>query len=56
MLPDDERREKPLRIRMSEEERELVDRAAEKADQATSQWAREVLTRAAKQELKRLGD
>ncbi len=53
MLPDDERREKPLRIRMSDEERELVDRAAEATGQTTSQWARDILERAAK---KQVGD
>lgn len=44
-LPDNERREKPLRIRLSPEERAEVDKAARGK---TSTWAREVLLRAAK--------
>jgi uncharacterized protein (DUF1778 family) len=44
-LPDDIRREKPLRIRLSADEREAVDKAA---DGKTSSWARTVLLRAAK--------
>jgi uncharacterized protein (DUF1778 family) len=44
-LPDDVRREKPLRIRLSPEERELVDTAA---GGNASAWARELLLKAAK--------
>ena len=44
-LPDNERREKPLRIRLSPEERAEVDKAAKGK---TSTWAREVLLRAAR--------
>jgi hypothetical protein len=44
-LPDKERREKPLRIRLSPEERKLVDGAA---GGNSSAWAREVLLKAAK--------
>jgi uncharacterized protein (DUF1778 family) len=46
-LPDDERREKPLRIRLTPEERELVDKAAESHEETSSGWAREVLLREA---------
>jgi uncharacterized protein (DUF1778 family) len=48
-LPDDERREKPLRIRLSPDERELIDRAAEGN---ASAWARRVLLQAAKRRVK----
>lgn len=51
-LPDDVRREKPLRIRLSQEERELIDDAAGGAGK-TSNWAREVLVKTAKREAKR---
>lgn len=47
-LPDEERREKPLRIRLSSEERGEIDRAAEAKGQTTSEWARELLLRAAR--------
>ena len=43
--PPEERRTAELRIRMTEAEREAMDRAA---DGKTSTWAREVLLRAAK--------
>lgn len=46
-LPDDERRDKPLRIRLTPEERELVDGAAESQEQASAGWARDVLIREA---------
>ena len=42
---DDERKDNVLRIRMTQEERELLDHAA---DGKTSTWARDVLVRAAK--------
>ena len=42
---DDERKDNVLRIRMTQEERELLDQAA---DGKTSTWARDVLVRAAK--------
>jgi len=44
-LPDAERREKPLRIRLSPEEREEIDRAA---NGNSSSWAREILLKAAR--------
>ncbi len=44
-LPDELRKDAELRIRMTREERELLDAAA---DGKTSTWAREVLVRAAK--------
>ena len=42
---DDERKDNVLRIRMTQDERETLDQAA---DGKTSSWAREVLLRAAK--------
>jgi uncharacterized protein (DUF1778 family) len=48
-LSDDVRREKPLRIRLSPEERAAVDKAA---GGKTSTWAREALLRAAKRRVK----
>lgn len=44
-LPDDERREKPLRIRLSKDERAEIDKAA---DGKASTWARDVLLKAAR--------
>lgn len=46
---DDERKDAELRIRMTREERERMDQAA---DGKTSTWARDVLVRAAKRKLK----
>ena len=46
---DDERKDAELRIRMTQDERELLDRAA---GDKTSTWAREVLLRAAKRSVK----
>ena len=45
---DDERKDNVLRIRMTQEERDLLDQAA---DEKTSTWAREVLLRAAKRKV-----
>jgi len=42
---DDERKDNVLRIRMTQDEREFIDQAA---DGKTSSWARDVLLRAAK--------
>ena len=42
---DDERKDNVLRIRMTQDERETLDHAA---DGKTSSWARDVLLRAAK--------
>lgn len=53
-LSDEHRRDKPFRIRMSDEERQQVDSAAELAgDNSSSRWARRVLLEAAGQELAR---
>ena len=52
-LPDRERREKPLRIRLTDEERELIDRAATAASSKSSAWARAVLLKAAQRQLRR---
>jgi uncharacterized protein (DUF1778 family) len=43
-LSDDERREKPLRIRLTPDERKAIDRAS---DGNASAWARELLIKAA---------
>ena len=50
-LPDEERRDKPLRIRMTDDERALVDEAAQQAGVPTSQWARDVLERTARRQV-----
>jgi hypothetical protein len=53
-LADDDRRDKPFRIRMTDEERERVDSAAESAgENNSSRWARRVLLEAAERELAR---
>jgi uncharacterized protein (DUF1778 family) len=47
-LPEGEQREKPLRIRLSPEERHILDKAAELSGEPhTSTWARDILIRAA---------
>lgn len=52
-LPDEDRRDKPLRIRLTDEERQLLDDAAKAAGCSnTSCWARETLERAAKRLVK----
>lgn len=48
--PPNERRDKPLRIRLSPGERTLLDQAAAQAGQDTSAWAREILLTVAGQE------
>ena len=48
-LPDEVRKEKPLRIRMAEPDRQFIDEAAELAGYtSSSQWARGLLMKAAK--------
>jgi hypothetical protein len=48
-LSDEDRRDKPLRIRLTDDERQLLDEAAKAAGCAnTSCWARETLEKAAK--------
>jgi len=42
-LPDAQRRDKPLRVRLSDEERALIDDAAKRHGKPTAKWAREVL-------------
>lgn len=47
-LPDENRRDKPLRIRLTDAEREQIDKAAEQAGYSgSSGWARDLLTEAA---------
>ena len=41
--PDSERREKPLRIRVTKDERRILDEAAQRSGQDTSTWARDLL-------------
>jgi uncharacterized protein (DUF1778 family) len=51
-LPPDKFRQKPLRIRLNPEERQLVDQAAEaEGHRNTSAWARMVLLRLAEKVL-----
>ncbi|MDZ4686479.1 MAG: hypothetical protein SH850_15530 [Planctomycetaceae bacterium] len=52
-LSDDERRDKPLRIRLTPEERELVDEAAGTHDESSAGWAREILLREAAKAVKK---
>ena len=47
-LPDDERKENVLRIRLSDGERQAIDAVAASQDQETSTWARDVLLALAK--------
>lgn len=42
-LPDDERREKPLRVRLTAAERSEVDAAAQAQELTTSEWARQTM-------------
>ena len=46
--PDSERREKPLRIRVTKDERRILDEAAQNAGQETSTWARDILLKNAR--------
>lgn len=53
-LPVDKRRKKPLRIRLTDEERRLIDVGAEAAgERNTSQWARDALLRAARRQIQK---
>lgn len=53
-LPDEERRDKPLRIRLTDSERDEIDGGAEAAGyNSTSRWAREMLLKAAERERRR---
>jgi hypothetical protein len=53
-LSDDDRRDKPFRIRMTDQERKQVDLAAGSAgDRSSSRWARRVLLNAAARALAR---
>lgn len=46
-LPDDERKECTFRIRMTEDDRAQIDKAANANEVAASEWARKVLLKAA---------
>jgi len=49
-LPPDRVRQKPLRVRLNEKERSLLDKAAEiKGCSSTSAWVREGILRLARQ-------
>lgn len=51
-LPENQRRDKPLRIRLTDEEREKIDAAAEQAGYSSSSgWARDLLVESAEKEL-----
>ncbi len=50
-LPNDVRKAHMFRIRMTQAEREEIDRAAKSEDQSSSEWARKVLLRSAKRKL-----
>lgn len=47
-LPDTERKAHMFRIRMTQAERDEIDRAAEANSEASSEWARQVLLKAAR--------
>lgn len=47
-MPDTERKECTFRVRMTEEERAAITAAAESNDQKASEWARDLLLKAAK--------
>lgn len=55
-LSDDERRAKPLRIRLNDDERAMVDAAAEASGDSASGWARDVLLKAAKPSKRKAGE
>lgn len=46
-LPETERKECTFRIRMTEEDRAVIDAAAEAKKLSASEWAREILLKAA---------
>lgn len=50
-LADDERKGHMFRIRMTQEERDLMDKAAKRDGKDTSAWAREILNAKAKKSL-----
>lgn len=50
-LPVEQKREKPLRIRLNLQERELIDQAA---DGPSAAWARRVLLRQARKDIKEM--
>ncbi|MBI1314189.1 hypothetical protein GC176_23085 [bacterium] len=49
-LSDEDRRDKPLRIRLADAEREKIDAAAEAAGMTASKWARQLLLDAAEKQ------
>ena len=51
-LPDEQRKVHTFRIRMTDEDREQINRAAESQGEAASEWARQILLKAAKRALK----
>jgi uncharacterized protein (DUF1778 family) len=51
--PEDERKANVLRIRLTEEDRAILDEAAQLQDAETSTWAREALLELAKRTLRR---
>jgi len=53
-LSENERRDKPLRVRLRPGEREIIDFAASKADMTASEWARSLILPAAQQAQKKV--
>jgi len=53
--PDDEKFDAAVRLRMREQDKELVDEAARLAGLSTSGWTRDRLLKAARAELRKAG-
>ena len=51
-LPTEERKAHMLRIRMTDDDREQINQAAETEGESASEWARQILLKAAKRTLK----
>lgn len=49
--PDDEKFDAAIRLRMREQDKELIDKAARRSGLSTSGWTRDRLLRAARKEL-----
>ena len=52
LMESHERRDAILRVRIRQDELELLESAAESSDQSLSAWVREVLVRAARRRVK----
>ena len=51
-LPDTDRKGCTFRVRMTDEDKAVIDAAAVAADKAASEWAREILLKAATRDAK----